>query len=158
MSAATQTGFSFYYTYKNVPLKPVSRGKAPVYRSHTRSEEGWSCLRNYDMTNFQLRNLICCQILYGFTLPSHLVTCPYRRPEGTFLKSGIKSYHYRLRIILCHNYTSNMAFVQLCGWSITSTTDAAGSNSQSKASYITLTSDISFKDRYPRGAFRLMVT
>ena len=83
----------FYYAYISVPLEHVSRGMAHVYRSHTRSNAGWSWLRNYNMTKLQLRNLICCQILYGFYF-AITFKCPYRCLEGTFMKSGIKSYHY----------------------------------------------------------------
>jgi hypothetical protein len=52
--------------------------------------------------------------------------------------------------VTAHSYASNMAFVQLCGCSINSTTIVARCNSQSKVSYITLTSDINFKVGRPR--------
>jgi len=69
------------------------------------------------------------------------------------MKSGTKSR------VTGHSYTSNMAVVQLCVSSITSTTVVvAGCNSQSKVSYITLTSDMSLKVGRPRCAFRLKVT
>lgn len=132
-------------------LKRVSEGKAPVYQSHTRSEAVWSWLTYNDQAPTRLFvarfsiDLVCHRICWSAPTNVWRDFCEIRYKIIPLRVTG-------------HSYTFNMAVVQLCDWSITSTTVVAGCNSQAKMSYITLTSDINLKVGRSRCAFRLKVT